>query len=167
MVLAMSTVSISAAGAQDAGATLRYQQWAAQHSDWVRLHPDRARFFASHEDAAERARHEWSDWQGNKTQFNTWAETHPGWVSSHKQRYDQFQAHPDLAEKQHQQWRDHRESKNEFNSWNKAHAWSNDGVGDHHDNGRHAAEVDHHDNGHHDGEGDHHDNGNHRGRRGR
>lgn len=157
--LVVSAVSISIAQAQTT-AQLKYQQWAAQHSDWVRLHPDRARFFATHEDAAEKARQEWADWRGDKAQFSTWAEAHPGWVNSHKDRAEYFRAHPDLAEKSRHEWAEHKESRNEFTDYSKARGWNDD----HHDAVRHDARDNHHDNGRHEGEDRHarhdrHDNG--------
>jgi hypothetical protein len=94
-----------------------YHEWARSHQDWVRLHPDRARYFEHHPDMAEKLRHEWSDWSAEHPQFNDWAETHPGWVVQHKERAEVFRGHPEEAVKYQKEWQGHRETPAEYKHW--------------------------------------------------
>ena len=99
---------------------MRYQQWSVQHQDWVRLHPDRAHFFAAHPESAEKYRNEWQGWhEANK--FETWAELHPGWTATHKERSEYFRAHPEAAEQNKHEWWEHKENKHEYSKWAKTH----------------------------------------------
>ena len=117
---ALSILSLNVAAYADPPSDVKYHEWAAQHAEWVRLHPDRARFFTSHPEMAEKYRHEWSDWH-EKANYNEWAEHHPGWVSTHKERHEWFNSHPDAAEKARHEWWEHKETKREYHDWEKAH----------------------------------------------
>ena len=112
---ALSVLSMSAAAYADPA----YHEWATTHQDWVRLHPERAKYFEAHPEFAEKYRSEWNGWHESK--YNEWAEHHPGWVATHKSRHEMFIAHPDAAEKARHEWYEHKENHKEYSEWERTH----------------------------------------------